>query len=273
MQSVIAMMGISDLFGVFTGMNPKPVEEATRAPANLAGPGGAQTPRRIWIVEDHISVRQLLEAFINLIPGFKVIGVSATEVPAWEAARRGEVDLVVLDLMIPGIGGINALHKLRALPAPPRVIIYSGTTTVHSLQLALAHGAAGYVDKGDSIEELKAGLQRVSEGGIYFSQGASRLMSSLMRSGPGGMLKLDPTEFRVLELLAGGYSIKDIAKEMKLSDQKVYRTRQSLMERAEARNAQDLVRYAFEIGLVGLHRAGAEATEAAARAGEARRPG
>jgi hypothetical protein len=59
---------------------------------------------------------------------------------------------------------------------------------------------------------------------------------------------------------------------MKLSDQKVYRTRQSLMERADARNAQDLVRYAFEIGLVGLHRAGAEASEAAARAGEGRRP-
>lgn len=253
-------------------MNPHPAEDSARGPSGLPGPSAADAPRRIWIVEDHISVRQLLEAFINLIPGFKVVGVSAGEGPAWEAAQRGEVDLVVLDLMIPGIGGINALQKLRALPAPPRVIIYSGTTTVHSLQLALAHGAAGYVDKGDSIEELKSGLQRVSEGGIYFSQGASRLMSSLMRSGPGGMLKLEPTEFRVLELLAGGYSIKDIAKEMKISDQKVYRTRQSLMERADARNAQDLVRYAFEIGLVGLHRAGAEATEAAARAGEGRRP-
>ncbi|MBM3842035.1 MAG: response regulator transcription factor [Verrucomicrobia bacterium] len=252
--------------------DPQPIEDAARAAGSASAPAGAETPRRIWIVEDHISVRQLLEAFINLIPGFKVVGVSAGKAPAWEASQRGEVDLVVLDLMIPGIGGINALQKLRALPVPPRVIIYSGTTTVHSLQLALAHGAAGYVDKGDSIEELKVGLQRVSEGGIYFSQGASRLMSSLMRSGPGGMLKLEPTEFRVLELLAGGYSIKDIAKEMKLADQKVYRTRQSLMERADARNAQDLVRYAFEIGLVGLHRAGAEASEAAARAGEGRRP-
>lgn len=254
-------------------MQPDPVGDALPPPVSLPESADAGASRRIWIVEDHISVRQLLEAFINLIPGFKVVGVSAGEGPAWEASQRGEVDLLVLDLMIPGIGGINALQKLRALPAPPRVIIYSGTTTVHSLQLALAHGAAGYVDKGDSIEELKAGLQRVSEGGIYFSQGASRLMSSLMRSGPDGMLKLEPTEFRVLELLACGYSIKDIAKELKLSDQKVYRIRQSLMERADARNAQDLVRYAFEIGLVGLHRAGAEATEAAARAGEARRPG
>jgi DNA-binding NarL/FixJ family response regulator len=206
-------------------------------------------------VEDHISVRQLLETFVAYLPGFVVTGVSEEDGPALAAARRHEVDIVILDLMIPGDGGMNTLQRLMQLPQPPRVVIYSATVTVHSLKLAMAHGAYGYVDKSDSIEDLRTALQRVQAGGVHFSQRASQLLTTLLAPVSRENNEQERLELRVLELLARGATIKEAAHELKVSAQRVYRIRQLVMERAHARNAQDLIRYAIEVGLVGAYRA------------------
>lgn len=211
-------------------------------------------PCRVWIIEDHLSIRQLLESFVSLQPGFVVAGSSPDAAPALSVARAGEVDLVILDLMIRGEGGIAAMIKLRALPRPPGVLVYSATSTVHSLQLALAHGATGYVEKTDSLEELKLALTRLREGGMHFSTGPSQLLTTLLRPSARGRARAEQTELQVLEKLARGMTIKEAAHELHLSTQKVYRVRASLMERADAHSSQDLTRYAIEVGLVGAHR-------------------
>ncbi|MFM7749736.1 MAG: response regulator [Opitutaceae bacterium] len=223
-------------------------------PAAKPKPPAAGPSRRVWIIEDHLSIRQLLESFISLLPGFVVTGSSPDAAPALGAARAGGVDIVILDLMIRGDGGIAALIKLRDIPRAPRVLIYSATSTIHSLQLALSHGAAGYVEKSDSLEELKLALSRVQEGGMHFSPGPSRLLTSLLRPTPRGHARTEETELKVLEKLARGLSIKEAAHDLGLSTQKVYRVRAVLMERANAHSSQDLTRYAIEVGLVGAHR-------------------
>lgn len=217
-------------------------------------PNGAAIPCRVWIVEDHLSIRQLMESFVSLLPGFVVAGASPDAAPALGVARAGGVDIVILDLMIRGEGGIAALIKLRETPRPPQVMIYSATSTIHSLQLALAHGATGYVEKTDSLDELKLALSRLREGGMHFSPGPSRLLTSLLRPTPRGHGRSEETELKVLEKLARGMTIKEAAHELGLSTQKVYRVRATLMERANARSSQDLTRYAIEVGLVGAHR-------------------
>ncbi len=95
---------------------------------------------RVWITEDHLSIRQLLKSFISLQAGFAVAGSSPDAPPALGAARAGEIDIVILDLMLRGDGGIGALIKLGELARPPRALIYSATATTHSLQLALSPG-------------------------------------------------------------------------------------------------------------------------------------
>ena len=210
---------------------------------------------RVWITEDHLSIRQLLQSFISLQPGFVVAGSSPDAPPALGAARAGEVDIVILDLMLRGDGGIAALMKLGELARPPRVLIYSATSTAHSLQLALAHGAAGYVEKSDSLDELSLALSRLREGGMHFSPGPSRLLTTLLRPEVRGRRRGEDIELKVLEKLARGVAVKAAAHELGLSVQKVYRVRQTLMERANASTAQDLTRYAIEMGLVGAHRA------------------
>lgn len=209
---------------------------------------------RVWIVEDHWSISQMLEALLETMPGFVLAGASADGGPALEAAREGKVDVVILDLMLPGDGGMKTLADLNRLPAPPRVLIYSATATMHSLKLAVAHGAFGYVEKGDRIEELRLALERVRSpgGGVHFSQGPSRLLTELVRtdhklSGEAARLELE-----LLGLLARGLTLKEAAFELHISHQKAYRIRQQLMANAKARNAQDLIRYAVEIGLAGI---------------------
>jgi two-component system response regulator EvgA len=176
-------------------------------PAAKAKPPAGRSCR-LWIVEDHLSIRQLLESFLALQPGLVVSGSSPDAAPALGAARAGEVDLVILDLLIRGEGGVAALIKLRELPRPPRVLVYSATSTVHSLQLSLAHGASGYVEKTDSLEELKLAIARVREGGMHFSPGPSRLLGRLLRPSARGGARPENTEVQVLEKLARGMTIK-----------------------------------------------------------------
>lgn len=209
---------------------------------------------RVWIIEDHLSIRQLLESFLAILPDFSVAGSSPDAEPAVAAARAEGIDVVILDLMIRGDGGISALQRFNDLPRPPRVLIYSATTTIHSLQLSLAHGAAGYVEKSDSLDELKLALNRLREGGMHFSPGPSQLLASILRTPTRARKRKEDTELKVLEKLAQGNTIKATAHDLGLSVQKVYRLRQTLMDRANAHTTQDLTRYAIEVGLVGARR-------------------
>jgi two-component system response regulator EvgA len=209
---------------------------------------------RVWIIEDHLSIRQLLESFLGILPGFAVAGSSPDAEPAVAAAKRGDTDLIILDLMIRGEGGMAALQQFSGLPRPPRVLIYSATTTIHSLQLSLANGAAGYVEKSDSLDELKLALNRLREGGMHFSPGPSRLLASILRTPARTRKRADDVELKVLEKLARGNTIKATAHDLGLSVQKVYRLRQTLMNRSNVRTTQDLTRYAIEVGLVGARR-------------------
>jgi DNA-binding NarL/FixJ family response regulator len=127
---------------------------------------------------------------------------------------------------------------------------------VQSLQLAMSYGAYGYIEKTDSIEELKKAIVRVQASGVHFSPGPGRLLTTLIRSGPVASGVEARNELRLLELFARGFSIKAAAFEMGITNQKAYRIRQSLMHRAQARNVQDLTRYAIEIGLLGAGRLG-----------------
>lgn len=222
-------------------------------PKRTPAPADAH-PCRVWIIEDHLSIRQLLESFVGLLPGFAVTGSSPGAEPAFAAAAAGGIDVVILDLMIRGDGGIAALLRLGELARPPRVLIYSATATIHSLQLSLAHGAAGYVEKSDSLEELRTALQRLRGGGFHFSPGPSRLLTSLLRPPARTRQRAADVELKVLEKLARGNTIKATAQELGLSTQKVYRLRQALMRRANAHTTQDLTRYAIEVGLVGASR-------------------
>lgn len=206
---------------------------------------------RVWIVEDHAAVRQMLEAFVSSLPGFGVAGASVDDPPAVEAAERAAVDVVLLDLMLPGQGGMNALKRLSRVPLAPRVVIFSATATTHSLRLAIALGAFGYVYKGDSIDELRTALQRVRSGGVHFSDRPSQLLTAMIGERWSAQAPTDHMELPVLEMLARGRSLREAAVDLRLSKKRIYGIRRKLLRQAKARSTSELIRYAREIGLHG----------------------
>ena len=108
--------------------------------------------------------------------------------------------------------------------------------------------------RSDSLDELRLALNRIRGGGMHFSPGPSRLLAAVLRTPERTRKRNEDAELQVLEKLARGHTIKGTAHDLGLSTQKVYRLRQTLMERAKARTSQDLTRYAIEVGLVGAHR-------------------
>jgi two-component system invasion response regulator UvrY len=194
-------------------------------------------------------MRGLLENFFAVSPGFAFVGGSDSAEPALAAAAKGEVDLVVLDLLIRGEGGLLALQRIKDLPRPPSVLVFSATASIHSLRLAVMYGASGYLEKSAPLEEISTALRRIRAGGVHFGERPSQLLTTIMRSSSEASSALARNELRLLELMAAGKCFKTIAHEMSVSPQKVYRVRQSLMRRAGTRSTPDLIRYMVEIGL------------------------
>jgi two-component system NarL family response regulator len=211
---------------------------------------------RVWIVEDELAARKLVCAVVGTLPGFTVVGKSDRADPALDAAGAGRVDLVILDLMLPDDGGMSALRKFRCLPEAPRILIYSATVTAHSVQMAVSLGALGYVEKTEPLPEFRAALERVRDGGMHLSPQAGRMLSSLVQAKAAVEEKPSTLESRLLELLAGGASLKAAAYELQISYGKAHRLRQTLMARAQVGHSADLAGYAAAIGLAGLPRTG-----------------
>ncbi|MEY4939713.1 MAG: hypothetical protein RIQ93_1448 [Verrucomicrobiota bacterium] len=225
-------------------------------PANLLKPiapdGGHENSQalcRVWLVEDHAALRGLLESFFTLSTGFQLVGGSDSADPAIAAAEEGKIDLVVLDLLIPGRGGLLALQQLRHTARPPSVLIFSASASIHSLRLAVVYGASGYLEKSAPLEEVFTALRRIRAGGVHFGERPSQLLAAIMRSAAGPSSRLARQELLLLELMASGKSFKTIAAEMNVSPQKTYRVRKSLMRRCGALTTADLLRYMAKIGL------------------------
>lgn len=226
---------------------------------------------RTWIVDDHSAIRELLVDFIGRAPGYKVVGSGPLAESALAAAREGAVDFIVLDLLLPKQTGLHALEELSQLPNKPRVMIFSAVTTVQTIEMCVQLGAVGYVEKNSPLKQMEAALARIRQGGVYFSEGASRVLGQLLHRKSTSNAKKDVPNQRQLELvrmLAVGKTMKEIASEMNLSEQYLYRLRQELFKEWEVRTDQQMVVRALQMGLLGLDSLGDTALPIAPPSGQ-----
>lgn len=218
--------------------------------------GTPETPDlRTWIVEDHTAIRELLVDFIGRAPGYKIVGSGPLAEAALAAAREGQVDFIVLDLLLPKQTGLHALEELSQLPSKPRVMIFSGVTTVQTIEMCVQLGVVGYVEKNSPLQQMQAALARIRQGGVYFSEGASRVLGQLLHRKSAASAKRDvPNErqLKLVRMLARGMTMKEIAADMDLSEQYLYRLRQELFQEWNVRTDQQMVVRALQMGLLGL---------------------
>ena len=180
-------------------------------------------PIRVLIVDDHSVVREGLRAFLELQAGLEVVGEAADGEEAIEAGARLRPDVILMDLVMPQLGGVAAMRRLREQVPGARIIVLTSFLDDDKLLPALRAGAAGYLLKNAEPHEIARAVRASHAGEALLDPVvAARLVETLAADdGQEPLDRLTPREREVLVLIGRGYSNKRIANELELSEKTV----------------------------------------------------
>ena len=221
---------------------------------------GTSAPTTIVLGDDHKIVLRGLRALLEAQPGFTVLGEAADGLKVTSLVERLKPDVLVVDLMMPGLSGFDVTRRVtKKLPKTHVVILSMYSSEAHVVE-ALRSGAAAYVLKDASAEELVAAIREAAVGRRYLSAPFSNDQIDSYLKRPGGIdpyETLTPREREVLHLVAEGLTSGEIAGRLFISPRTAESHRANLMRKLGLRSRTDLVRFAFQRGIVPLETAGA----------------
>jgi two-component system, NarL family, response regulator len=202
-------------------------------------------PIRVLIVDDHPVVRAGLTSLLRKESGLKVVDTAHNGEVALDVLRRSAVDVVLLDLRMPKISGIDFLSLLRETTAPPAVLILSSYAYEEEIYRALKAGARGYLSKDASRAEIVAAINTVSAGGKYFSpEIEGRLAERESRS------SLSTRETEILEMVSKGLTNKEIARVLQISKYTVRNHINHISAKLEVGDRTEAVTVALQQGIL-----------------------
>jgi DNA-binding NarL/FixJ family response regulator len=212
------------------------------------------TPVRVLLADDHALVRAGIRALLQNLEGVTVVAETGNGAEVLEFARAHRPDVVLLDISMPGLGGLEVSAQLREALPEVRVVMLSMHANEEYVLQALRAGAAGYMLKDSATAELELALKAVMQGETYLSPPISKQVVEgyVQRVGAEQTASdnLTPRQRQVLQLIAEGHSTKEIAHRLNLSVKTVETHRAQLMERLQIREIAGLVKYAIRHGLV-----------------------
>lgn len=214
------------------------------------------TPFTVLLVEDHALVREGLRSVIGKIAGVELVGEASNGRNAVEAAWELEPDLVLMDISMPEMNGLEATRRLRDDHPRIRVLILSAHANEEYVYQALRAGASGYLLKDDDRSEFTRALRLVERGETYLSPslGETTVTKLLERAGAGSAATpldlLTPRQREVLQLVAEGNTTREIAGKLAVSPKTVETHRRDIRERLEIEDLAGLVKFAIRTGLV-----------------------
>jgi two-component system invasion response regulator UvrY len=207
---------------------------------------------RLAIADDHPIVREGLRRIASEGAGIAVTGEASNAPELFQLLGAAPVDVVLLDVSMPGSNFIETLRALRVRHASVKVLVLSVHPEDQWAVRALRAGAAGYLTKDHSPEQLIEAIRRVARGRKYVSPTlAERLASELDEGGDRAPHeRLSDREFQVLRALGSGHPVKDVARELGLSPKTVSTHRVRVLEKIGLKSNAELVRYVVEHGLL-----------------------
>ncbi len=208
---------------------------------------------RVVLVDDHALVRAGMRSLLGSMQQVEVVGEASSGEEALTLARTTLPDIVLMDIAMKGLTGLEAASRMREASPRSRVIILSMHAGEEYVLQALRAGAVGYLLKDAATGELELALRSVMRGESWFSPAVSRQVVEgyVQRvGGESGADVLTARQREVLRLVAGGKSTKEIAYDLNLSVKTVETHRAQIMERLGIRDVAGLVRYALRTGLV-----------------------
>jgi len=218
---------------------------------------------RVLVVDDHKILRDGIMAILERNDEFRVVGEAETGSQAVKLCEKLKPDLVLMDLGLSGMNGIEATAEIIRRHAGTKVIILTMYDDENSVVAAFRAGVRGFLSKTASSAELLDALRIVSQGGSYLSSEASEHLLSRIQRGdlaikrvPGPIETLSPREQQVLRLIADGKTTKDVADTLDLSSQTVRSYRKTLMKKIGVTNVAGLTQVALAAGLTTLGKLG-----------------
>ena len=209
---------------------------------------------RILLADDHTLVRAGLRSLVSALPDVAVVGEASHGREAVEMAMRLKPDIVLMDINMPELNGLNAAERIaRSLPRT-RVIMLSMLGNEAYIEEALRLGASGYLLKDADAVELALAIRAVADGQTYLSPAVAKHAAVLAKRGLSPTPRLTARQREVLQLIAEGRTTKEIAQKLDLSARTVENHRMQIMERLDIRDVAGLVRYAIREGIVPVDR-------------------
>lgn len=213
----------------------------------------------VLLVDDHAILREGLKALLNLSDDIEVVADAASGEQAIEFVRLHEPDVVVMDMAMPGMGGIEATHRISQMSPHTRVLILSQLDNERYILPALQAGALGYVVKCAVGDELMTAIRQVYRNKPYLSPVIEKkVMKNYQQQvdplayPDEGKYNLTERQKQVFELVAQGYTSEEIGELLHLSTKTVMRHRANIYSRLGTSNLAELIKLAIRLGLVEL---------------------
>jgi DNA-binding NarL/FixJ family response regulator len=214
----------------------------------------SSTPIRVLIADDHALVRAGVRALLERLSDVQVVAEASDGFEVLDLIEQHEPHLVLMDIAMPGLNGLEATRALAKKHPEVRVIVLSIYSDEEHVHQALRAGAAGYLVKGAALAELELAIRAVAHGETYLSPPISKPVIAeylrRTRAELNSVERLSPRQTEILKLLAEGKTTKQIALDLSISAKTVESHRAQLMERLDIHDLAGLVRYAIKTGLV-----------------------
>lgn len=224
-----------------------------------AAPAPVPNPIQILLADDHWVVRAGLRAVLDGQSNLRVVGEAATGEEAVEKTRSLKPDVVLMDLVMPGIGGLEAVRRIAGLEGGTKVLVLSAHLEEGVLLEVLGAGGSGFVSKTSTHENLTRAIRTVVQNEIFLDPSAAKVLVDHYKDAPkeakgtgakGILGRLSAREREVLALTAEGHSSTEVAKFLRLSPKTVDTYRARLMEKLGLKHRSQLVRFALRAGLL-----------------------
>ncbi len=214
-------------------------------------------PIRVLLAEDHALVRAGFRALLTGLPDIEVVAEAADGRQALDLVAAHRPDIVLMDIAMTGVNGLEATERIAQTWPDVRVVILSMHANEEYVLRALRAGARGYLVKDAGLSELELAVRAVAAGDTYLSPPISRQVVEgyVRRAGPAPAdaddraRQLTPRQREVLQLLVAGCTVKEIGRRLGISEKTVETHRSQIMERLQIYDLPGLVRYALRQGL------------------------
>jgi len=225
---------------------------------------------KLMLVDDHDVIRTGLRSFLETQPGLKVIAEAKNGIEALEQAKKVQPDIVLMDITMPEMDGMEATRQLKSLYPECQVLVLTVHADKQYFMQMLVAGASGYITKQAAADELVSAIQAVAAGHVYLQPALARWLLEDYQQLAKRVLPLSQNEAsekdkdavdldilsqrerQVLELVGEGLNNHDIGKKLGLSPKTIARHRERIMKKLNMHSRTELVKFAIRTGLISL---------------------